>query len=454
MKKQIDLMNDPVKKSFYRYLMPAIAAMIIKSIYVLVDAMFVGVGVGSEGLGVISLSVPFFSLSAAIALTIGIGGSAVMSIQLGKGNREAAQGIFSQSFALILLVSIAYISVGTFWLKDIIHFNGARGVLAEYAVDYIGVMMPFFFFHQIWWVISAFVRNDTNPSLVMKATIGSAITNVVLDYVFIFMFGWGVKGAALATGLAQVFTFTVLITHFWSGKGMLKLSLKDVKFDKVRPILNTGLPTFFVESTTAISVMIFNAVLLNTYSPLHVSAYSIVMNVGIVGLFLLVGIGQACQPIISFNFGAQRIGHVKEVLFLGLRFALGTGLILMFIAVLGATQITSLFTKNDYALITLASSAMRIYFLALPLMAFNTILATLFQSTEEPQKATIIAISRGFVFVLAGLFLLPKLFPAHGIWGTILLAEGITALYSGQKMLHYLKSHKSVQASSNNEVVI
>ncbi len=443
MKKNIDLMNDPLNSSFYTYLMPAIAAMIVKSLYVLVDAMFVGVGVGAEGLGAISLTVPFFSLSVAVALTIGIGGSSIMSIQLGKGNKEEAQGIFSQSLVMIFSLIVVLVGLGMAFTEEIVALMGASGPLAEYSVDYLGVMLPFFVFHGLWWVLSAFIRNDTNPSLVMKATIGSAITNVVLDYVFIFIFGWGVKGAAFATGLSQLFTFLVLLTHFGSGKGMLKLSFKQVNFRYFSNIITTGLPTFFVESTTAVSVFVFNWVLLHMYTPLHVSAYGIVMNVGLVGLFLLVGIGQACQPIVSFNYGAERFDRVKEVLFLGLKYGITTGLVILIVTIAGARPLASLFTTNDQALIDLASSAMGIYFLAPPLMAFNAIVAMLFQSVEEPQKATIIALSRGFVFVLLGLFLLPMVFPVKGIWGTVVFAEAVTAVYSGWMLRRYLKVHKA-----------
>lgn len=449
MKNKIDLMNDSVNHSFYRYLIPAIAAMIIKSLYVIVDAMFVGGGVGADGLGAISLAVPFFSLSAAVALTIGIGGSSIMSIQLGKGDKKSAQGIFSQSIVMMFLVVVVLVIIGLLNLRNIVDLLGAKGQLAEYSMDYLKVMMPFFVFHGLWWVLSAFIRNDTNPSLVMYATISSAIANVILDYIFIFIFNWGVKGAAFATGLSQVLTFVMLLMHFRSGKGMLKLSFRNLKFDRVTDIVRIGLPTFFVESTTAVSAMIFNWFLLKEYTALHVSAYGIVMNVGLLGLFLLVGIGQACQPIISFNYGAERYDRVKKILFLGLKYGIVTGVTIMIITIIGAKPLASLFTKNNQALIDLASRAMIIYFIAPPIMALNTIVATLFQSIEEPRKATLIALGRGFVFVLIGLIVLPKLFPTDGVWGVILFAEVITAVYSGVKLYKYLDNHRRI---SNKKV--
>ncbi|MCH4890076.1 MATE family efflux transporter [Acidaminobacter sp. JC074] len=416
--------------------------MIVKSLYVLADSIFVGVGVGAEGLGAVSLSVPFFSLSAAIALTIGIGGASIMSVELGKNNKDQAQKVFSQSMAMIFVTALVLVSLAFVFLEDLIGLMGASGQLAILTKDYLSVMLPFFIFHGMWWVLSAFVRNDTNPSLVMYATIGSALLNVVLDYVFIFVFAWGVKGAAFATGLSQAFTFTVLLSHFKSHKGILKLSFKDLRFDKARKIVKIGLPTFFVESTTAVSVMIFNYVLLRNYSPLHVSAYGIVMNVGLVGLFLLVGIGQACQPIISFNFGADRLERIKETLYLGLKYSLSIGLTVSLITIAFSRPLASLFTRENQALIDLASSAMKVYFLAPPIMAFNVIVATLFQSIEKPKYATIIALSRGFVFVVIGLLALPIVFPVNGIWASILFAELITAVYSGSKLFKYLKSSK------------
>ncbi len=178
------------------------------------------------------------------------------------------------------------------------------------------------------------------------------------------------------------------------------------------------------------------------------------MNVGLVGMFLLIGIGQACQPIISFNFGAQRFDRVKEILILGLKYGIATGLVVLVVTLFGSKQLASMFTKNDQELINLVSTAMRIYFISPPFMAFNAIVATLFQSTEEPKKATIIALGRGFVFVIIGLLVLPIFFPNNGIWGAILFAEGLTAVYSAQIFIKYLKSHKQKDVTSNKEFIV
>lgn len=449
MKRVIDLKNDPVKSSFYKYLMPAIFAMVVKSVYVLVDAVFVGVGVGTAGLGAISLSVPFFSLSSAIALMIGIGGSSIMSIQLGKGNKEEAQGIFAISMLSIFVIISVLVTIAMFNVDTLVMLLGAEGELAEYSSDYLRMMLPFFVFHGLWWVLSSFIRNDTNPKLVMYATMGSALVNVVLDYVFLFVFGWGVTGAAFATGLSQIVTFVVLLTHFKSGKGMLKLSLKEISLRKIPKIINTGLPTFFVESTTAITVLVFNMVLLAKYSALHVAAYGIVMNIGLVGLFMLIGVSQASQPIISFNHGANRLDKIKEVLGYAMRYGLLIGMAITIVTITFSRPLASLFTESDYDLIELASSAMKIYFLAPPLMALNTVVAMLFQSTEKPIVATVIAISRGFTLVLVGLFLLPELFPVNGVWGAVLFAETVTAVYSVYQLVKFLKVTRLKEVYAN-----
>jgi MATE family, multidrug efflux pump len=306
-------------------------------------------------------------------------------------------------------------------------------------------MLFFFMFHAPAWVLSCFVRNDTNPSLAMYAMVAGAISNIVLDYLFIFEFGWGIKGGALATGLSQLLIFGILLSHFISGRGVLTLKLRSFGSDQIRSILNIGLPIFFIESTSAVTILIFNYVLLTNYSELHVTAYGIVMNVGLVVLFLMVGIGQACQPIISYNFGADNNERVKKTLFLGLRYSLIVGVSASGFALLGAERIVSLFTEYNQQLIDLASDAMRVYFIAPPLMGLNMMVATLFQAIENPVKATVLSLSRGFIFVVIGLIVLPLFFPENGIWGSVLLAELVAAVMSLVMLNRYLNQRKCLE---------
>ena len=426
----IDLRTTPIEQCFRHYLLPAITGLVIKSLFIMGDSIMIGRGVGPDGLGAIALTIPFFSFFTAIAMMVGIGGSAMMSIQFGKGHYQEGQTLFAQSLLLTLILAAGLSFSALYWLDDILLFIGAQGSIATLAGDFLGVMLQFFVIYAIAWVISCFVRNDGNPKLAMYAMAGGAIVNLVLDYFFIFHFGWGLKGAAFATGIAQVLMLVSLLSHFIRGKGKLTLSLQGIGLAKAPKILAIGLPIFFIESSMAATTFIYNAVLLELGGELYLNAFSIVMNVGVFVMFTLVGIGQACQPIISFNHGANAPERVERTLSIGLKFAVTVGVLAIIVVQGFAAEIASLFTVDHQPLILLAATALGLYFLAYPFMAINLITATMFQSIGSPAQANVISVCRGFVFVIIGLFLLPKAMPETGVWLSPLFAETLAAAIS------------------------
>ncbi|MGR5066697.1 MATE family efflux transporter [Photobacterium sp. DNB22_13_2] len=428
--KRIDLRTTPIEQCFKHYLLPAITGLVIKSLFIMGDSIMIGRGVGPVGLGAIALTIPFFSFFTAVAMMVGIGGSAMMSIQYGKGQYQEGQTLFAQSLLLVLLLAGALSTTALYWLEDILLLIGAQGETAALAGDFLGVMLQFFVIYAITWVTSCFVRNDGNPKLAMYAMAGGAILNLVLDYIFIFHFGWGLKGAAYATGIAQVLMLLFLLTHFICGQGKLRLSLQGIGLGKAPKVLAIGLPIFFIESSMAATTFIYNAILLELGGVHYLNAFSIVMNVGVFVMFTLVGIGQACQPIISFNHGAKAPERVEKTLFIGLRYAVIVGISAIGVSQLFATNIAGLFTVNNPELVQLAASALGLYFLAFPFMAINLVSATMFQSIGSPAQANVISVCRGFVFVVIGLFLLPKAIPENGVWLSPLFAETLAASIS------------------------
>ncbi len=442
----INLRNDPIPSSFLHYLLPAVSGMVVKSLYVMVDSIMVGRGVGADALAALSLTVPFFALFLALALMIGVGGAALMSTQFGRGNRAEGQNIFNQSILMTLVISGLLVTVGFTWLNELVLMTGASDALFTMTRDYLEIMLMFFMVYAMGWVLSCFVRNDGNPRLAMYSLVASALTNVVLDFLFIFVFPWGVKGAALATGLSQLVLFAGVMTHFIRGKGELRIRLNPVGLSWVGKIFSTGLPTFFIESTVGVSTLIFNWVLIRHGGDLYVTAYSIVINVAVLVLFILMGIGQACQPIISFNHGANEVGRVRETLLLGIKSAIGFGVVALMMASLATEWLIGLFVVDYPALSELASLAMPLYFLAFPAMAVNLMIASFFQAVEKPTLATILSLGRGFGFVLTGLVVMPWLMPEYGIWLVVPFAEMVTLLFS--LYLYYRYQARTVPAAS------
>ncbi|AQM69918.1 Multidrug export protein MepA [Vibrio campbellii] len=433
----INLKTDPISKSFYQYLWPALTGMVIKSLFIMGDALFIGLGVGPDGLGAIALVIPPFSIFTAIAMMVGIGGAAKMSIEIGKGNTESSQMWLSQSMLITTLLSTITVTLALIWLDELIALMGASGNLAQLAHDYLIVLLPFFVLYSLAWVLSCFVRNDTNPKLATYAMSIGAITNLAFDYLFIIEMNMGMKGAAYGTAIAQAVIALILLTHFVRKKGSLEFSLKGIGLSKTKEILSIGTPTFFIEVTSAMTIVLFNYVLLSQFGESHIIAYGLTTNVGVFALFVMVGIAQACQPIISFNHGAGRPERIDEILKLGMKAAMGSGTVFLLGIWLSAPLIASIYLGDANDLIPIAASALTFYFFGVPLMGLNMVIANLFQAIAKPKQATLISLCRGFVFVALGVLLLPKFFPQDGIWASIVFAEALTAVISLSMLLNY-----------------
>ncbi|WP_459672254.1 MATE family efflux transporter [Vibrio owensii] len=435
----INLKTDSISKSFYQYLWPALTGMVIKSLFIMGDALFIGLGVGPDGLGAIALVIPPFSIFTAIAMMVGIGGAAKMSIEIGKGNTESSQMWFSQSMLITTLLSTITVTLALIWLDELIALMGASGNLAQLAHDYLIVLLPFFVLYSLAWVLSCFVRNDTNPKLATYAMSIGAITNLAFDYLFIIEMNMGMKGAAYGTAIAQAVIALILLTHFLRKKGSLEFSLKGIGLSKTKEILSIGTPTFFIEVTSAMTIVLFNYVLLSQFGESHIIAYGLTTNVGVFALFVMVGIAQACQPIISFNHGAGRPERIDEILKLGMKAAMGSGSVFLLGIWLSAPLIASIYLGDSNDLIPIAASALTFYFFGVPLMGLNMVIANLFQAIAKPKQATLISLCRGFVFVALGVLLLPKFFPQDGIWASIVFAETLTAVISLSMLFSYRK---------------
>ncbi|AYO11098.1 MATE family efflux transporter [Vibrio campbellii] len=433
----INLNTDPISKSFYQYLWPALTGMVIKSLFIMGDALFIGLGVGPDGLGAIALVIPPFSIFTAIAMMVGIGGAAKMSIEIGKGNTESSQMWLSQSMLITTLLSTITVTLALIWLDELIALMGASGNLAQLAHDYLIVLLPFFVLYSLAWVLSCFVRNDTNPKLATYAMSIGAITNLAFDYLFIIEMNMGMKGAAYGTAIAQAVIALILLTHFVRKKGSLEFSLKGIGLSKTKEILSIGTPTFFIEVTSAMTIVLFNYVLLSQFGESHIIAYGLTTNVGVFALFVMVGIAQACQPILSFNHGAGRPERIDEILKLGVKAAMGSGTVFLLGIWLSAPLIASIYLGDANDLIPIAASALTFYFFGVPLMGLNMVIANLFQAIAKPKQATLISLCRGFVFVALGVLLLPKFFPQDGIWASIVFAETLTAVISLSMLLNY-----------------
>ncbi|WP_036823520.1 MATE family efflux transporter, partial [Photobacterium sanctipauli] len=354
-----------------------------------------------------------------------------------------SQTLFFSVGVFTLLVALSWLT-----LDSVLHAFGAEGAIFTLSREYLIYLLPFLLNYSINWVVSSFIRNDGNPKLAMVAMVAGALVNIVLDVVFIWWMDMGMGGAALATGLAQWVMTAILLTHFKSKTAQLSLRFSRCRRDVIQRVSSIGAPNFFIELALTITIVVFNFVLLNQYSEAHLIAYSLTINLGVFVLFILLGISQACQPIISYNFGAGNYLWVKQSFSLGLKYGVCIGLSVGVLVSIFASEIVQWFITDDPAQIAMSVEAVRWYFLSAPFMAANIIISTYFQALAQPSKSSVLSLLRGLIFVLVGLFMLPPLLGDKFVWSAFVFAEVMTIGFS----LYFVTRNPLPEKSPTNDL--
>lgn len=426
----------PLKPLFLSYLFPAMIGMLLMSVNILVDGIFVSHGVGPTALAGVNIAVPIFSILLSISLWIGMGGATLYSISLGEGNKKRAHQLFTLAFTTMLAVVLTLVLILLLNLKDIAYIFGASDVTYPYVQEYLHVILLFGVFYTIENLLSIFIRNDGNPKLAMMGLITTSILNIILNYVFIFMLHYGVKGCALATALSTIIGMSVLCLHFFRKQSELKFVSSFFSLSDLKKIFAIGLPSFIVEASMAIIVILYNVSFLHYLGANGVTAYAMVNYIHTVLLTVFLGIGMALQPLVSYHHGARLKKRLIELLKIGLATALILGLSIAIIAMLFPSPLMDLFGESEIAIHNMATQGFVQFAIGYVFLGMNMVLAEFFQSIEKIRLATTIMLLRSIILFIPALLLLPKLLGAQAIWWTFPVAEGITALL----IFFYIKS--------------
>ncbi len=431
MDKKINLLEDNIHQIFFRYLIPGIGGMMGVSLYILADTMLVGRGLGSEGLAALNISIPMFNVLNGLGLLFGIGGATALSVSRGQKDDKNVNHIFTKSMLLSLCIGIIFTMVRIFLLDELCYFLGASGKIFQMSKDYLGAFMSFSIPLLLNSTLTVFVRNDGAPRLAMWAMLTGNIANIILDYVFIFIFQWGMFGAAFATGISPVISLMILSSHFIQKNNQMKLIKPTFRFGLLKRITLNGTSSFIVELSAGIAIFAFNQVILGITGDIGVSAYSIIANLSLVCTAVFIGIGQAIQPIVSLNYGAGKMGRVYESVKMAVYFSLGFGFLFYIIGISFPHFLVSIFSKGDPELMKITVRGIRLYFICFIFMGWNIVITSYFQSKERSKASMFLSLSRGLVFIIVGLMVLPRWFKLDGVWLTLPFAELATAILSG-----------------------
>lgn len=395
------------------------------SMYVLFDTIFIGQRFGELGLSALNISIPIYNLLYGIGLLIGAGGSTVLSTSKGMSDEDSVNRAFEHSIILGLLSGLILTVIGLLFIDEIANFLGASSTNKEFVIEYLIIILFFSTSFIMQYVLSTLVRNDNSPRKAMIAMGIGGISNIVLDYLFIFPLDKGMRGAALATALSSLISVAILLSHFVLKKSSFKFEKIRLQFNLTYRISKIGLSSFITEVTAGLLIFFFNFELLKYYGDIGVSAYSIIANISLMLTSILTGVSLGMQPIISINYGAKKFDRVDKFKKIGVAITVVMGCLFLLIGQLFPERIIYIFTKETGSIIDITIAGIRYYFLAFPFMGFNIPMSGYYQAIEYSRYSTIISTIRGMFSIFILLNILTNIIGSNGIWLTTPIVEVI-----------------------------
>lgn len=404
---------------FFHYALPSVGALLVVGLYFVVDGIFVAKGVGSNGLAAINLAVPFISVLSSITTMLAIGGATLASISLGERNIKQANVFFNTSITLILSIAILFLFLTFLFLKEIALFLGCSNILLQPTMEYIKYYVAFDIFFSGTLALATFVRNDGNPRLAFWGMIIGAISNIFLDWLFIFVLHWGIKGAAVASGLGQIFSFVLLLSHFMKRKGELYFSRQILKKNNIYNIIKTGFP----ECITQMSSLLLYFVIISLLSSCWEKKALLLIVFAV-----FIGVAEGLQPLLSKSFGEKNGEALKQFFKVGIKTNISLACLIYGIFTVFGHRIIEIFT-NDSDILQIAYACIGIYGISFLFAACNIVYTTFFLATKETGTAVKIAILRSVILNSLCIFTAAGFFQNNGIWLGIVFAEFLVLLY-------------------------
>lgn len=441
-----ELGTEKISKLLRQYAVPAIIAMTASSLYNMIDSIFIGHGVGPMAISGFAITFPFMNIAAAFGSLVGVGAGTLISVRLGQKDYATAQRVLGNVFILNMIIGILFTIISLIFLDPILYFFGASENTIFYAREYMVIILLGNVVTHLYLGLNSVLRSSGHPQKAMMLTIATVVINTILDAVFIFGFGWGIRGAAIATVLGQLIALMWQFKIFsnkneliYFHKGIFKLDFRIVK-----DMLSIGLAPFLMNvASCAIVILINNG--LKTYSgDLAIGAYGIVNRVTFMFVMIVMGLNQGMQPIAGYNYGAGLVSRVQEVLKLTVLFATiittTAFIIAEFLPGFAARAFTS-----DEELIALSVYGLRITSIFFPLIGAQIVIANFFQSIGMAGKAIFLSLIRQVIVLIPCLIILPKFFGVTGVWVSLPISDFVSCVLSTIMIIQQIKIFKSEQ---------
>ncbi|MDR3117889.1 MAG: MATE family efflux transporter [Mediterranea sp.] len=435
--------TEKTGKLLMQYAIPSIIAMTAASLYNMVDSIFIGHGVGPLAISGLALTFPLMNLAAAFGSLIGVGAATLVSVKLGQKDYDTAQRILGNVVVLNVVIGIVFSIVTLLFLDPILYFFGASESTIDYARNYIKIILAGNVVTHLYLGLNSVLRSAGHPRQAMLATIATVVINTILDPIFIYLFDWGIQGAAIATVVAQVVALLWLVKLFMNKNELIhfRKSIFRLKKKIVTASFSIGMSPFLMNMAATVVVLLINQGLKEHGGDLAIGAYGIVNRLIFLFLMIVMGLNQGMQPIAGYNFGAQLYSRVIHVLKLTIYAATAVTTTGFLIGMLIPRLAVSIFTP-DTEMIDLASKGLRLVVLFFPIVGFQMVTSNFFQSIGMARKAIFLSLIRQILFLIPCLFILPEIFGSTGVWISMPIADLAAGIVSATMLWRQFRTFK------------
>ncbi|MCP3894696.1 MULTISPECIES: MATE family efflux transporter [Bacteroides] len=439
--------TEPIRKLLMQYAIPAIIAMTASSLYNMVDSIFIGHGVGRMAISGLALTFPLMNLAAAFGSLVGVGAATLVSVKLGQRDYDTAQRVLGNVLILNLIIGLAFTIPTLIFLDPILYFFGGSDETVGYARDYMQIILLGNVITHIYLGLNAVLRSAGHPQKAMIATIATVLINTALDPLFIFGFGWGIRGAAIATIVAQVIALTWQFKLFSNKDELLHFhrGIFRLKRKIVTASLAIGMAPFLMNLASCFIVILINQGLKRHGGDLAIGAFGIVNRLVFLFIMIVMGINQGMQPIAGYNFGARHYDRVTQTLKLTICAATVVTTIGFLMGIFVPDWAVSIFT-SDSELIALASEGLQIVVLFFPIVGFQMVASNFFQSIGMAGKAIFLSLTRQMLLLIPCLFILPRFYGQTGVWVSMPVSDLAASLISAAMLWWQFRSFKKMSA--------
>ena len=448
----LSLGTDNIGKLLFNYATPAIIAMASSSLYHLIDSAFVGHGVGGAAIAGMAITMPIMNIGSAFGAMVGVGAGARISLRLGEGNKRAAEKTLCNAVILNVIIGFTIMALMLTFLDEILLlFSGGRASVEtlQYAKEFMQIILIGNVTMHLYLGMNDMIRASGNPRKSMAIMLTSVAVNLMLNPLFIFKFGWGIKGSAAATVISQFVAFLIALSHFCSKSSFLRFKREAFHFDWkiVGNILSIGLAPFLMNICASMVAAFVNTAMLRYggtglhdivtreegAADLYVGAYGIVNRVALLFIMIIQGLNQGMQPIVGYNYGAKNFARVRKAVFMtiGCGMAIGTlGFILgqSIPEIIARAFVDSSKGGNEQLMVDAAAQGMRIILMMFPLVGFQVVVGGFFQYIGKAPLAIFVSLTRQLLFLLPLLWTLPRTLGAYGVWVSMPIADSASIM--------------------------